>query len=43
MATMKVSEKYEMTKADKEHECKMIFRTNDVAGHPGVQKVMGPA
>jgi sulfate adenylyltransferase len=41
MATMKVAEKYEMTKADKEHECKMIFRTNDVAGHPGVQKVMG--
>ena len=41
MATMKVAEKYEMTKSDKEHECKMIFRTNDVAGHPGVQKVMG--
>jgi sulfate adenylyltransferase len=41
MATMKVTEKYAMSKSDKEHECKMIFRTNDVAGHPGVQKVMG--
>ena len=40
MATMKVTEKYAMTKADKEHECKQIFRTMDVAGHPGVQKVM---
>jgi sulfate adenylyltransferase len=41
MATMKVTEKYAMSKTDKEHECKMIFRTVDVAGHPGVQKVMG--
>jgi len=40
MATMKVTEKYAMSKADKEHECKQIFRTVDVAGHPGVQKVM---
>ena len=40
MATMKVTEKYAMSKTDKEHECKQIFRTNDVAGHPGVQKVM---
>jgi len=40
MATMKVAEKYAMSKADKEHECKQIFRTVDVAGHPGVQKVM---
>jgi len=41
MATMKVAEKYAMSKSDKEHECTKIFRTNDVAGHPGVQKVMG--
>ncbi len=40
MATMKVTEKYTMSKADKEHECKQVFRTVDVAGHPGVQKVM---
>jgi sulfate adenylyltransferase len=40
MATMKVTEKYSMSKADKEHECKQILRTVDVAGHPGVQKVM---
>ncbi len=40
MATMKVTEKYMMSKADKEHECKQVFRTVDVAGHPGVQKVM---
>jgi len=31
MATMKVTEKYAMSKADKEHECKQIFRTVDVA------------
>src|SRR5512142_519523 len=37
MATMKVAEKYAMSKADKEHECKQIFRTVDIAGHPGVQ------
>ncbi len=40
MATMKVSEKYLMSTTDKEYECKQVFRTNDVAGHPGVQKVM---
>jgi sulfate adenylyltransferase len=39
MATMKISEKYVMTKADKEHECKQIFRTTDME-HPGVKKVM---
>jgi sulfate adenylyltransferase len=39
LATMKVTEKYEMTKADKEHECKAIFTTTD-SEHPGVQKVM---
>ncbi|MCE5244058.1 MAG: sulfate adenylyltransferase [Desulfobacteraceae bacterium] len=37
LGTMKVTEKY---KIDKEHECKSVFWTNDVAGHPGVQKVM---
>jgi sulfate adenylyltransferase len=37
MGTMKVAEKY---KIDKEHECKSVFWTNDVAGHPGVQSVM---
>jgi sulfate adenylyltransferase len=37
MGTMKVTEKY---KIDKEHECKSVFWTNDVAGHPGVQSVM---
>src|SRR5512144_2659557 len=36
MATMKVTEKYQMTKADTEHESKQVFRTIDVAGHPGV-------
>jgi sulfate adenylyltransferase len=40
MATMKVAEKYTMSKSDKEHECKQIFRTVDVDGHPGAQKVM---
>ena len=36
MGTMKVTEKYSI---DKEHECKQVFCTTDVA-HPGVQKVM---
>ena len=40
MATMKVAEKYHMTKADKEHECKQVFRTLDMVEHPGVKKVM---
>jgi len=40
MATMKVTEKYHMTKADKEHECKQVFRTTDMVDHPGVKKVM---
>jgi sulfate adenylyltransferase len=40
MATMKVVEKYHMTKADKEHECKQVFRTTDMVDHPGVKKVM---
>ncbi|MGD0222143.1 MAG: sulfate adenylyltransferase [Terriglobia bacterium] len=41
MGTMKVKEKYS---ADKENECKQVFRTTDPA-HPGVQKVLdqGPA
>ncbi len=40
MATMKVTEKYLMSKADKEFECKNVFRTLDMAEHPGVKKVM---
>ncbi len=40
MATMKVTEKYLMTKADKEFECKNVFRTLDMNEHPGVKKVM---
>jgi sulfate adenylyltransferase len=40
MATMKVAEKYTMSKADKEHECKQVFRTLDMVDHPGVKKVM---
>ena len=36
LGTMRVTEKY---KADKEYECKQVFRTLDTA-HPGVQKVM---
>ncbi len=39
MATMKVVEKYEMTKADKSWECTQVFTTDDIAGHPGVEKV----
>jgi sulfate adenylyltransferase len=38
LGTMKVTEKYTI---DKEYECKQVFWTNDVAGHPGVQSVMG--
>ena len=37
LGTMKVTEKYSI---DKEFECKSVFWTNDVAGHPGVQSVM---
>jgi sulfate adenylyltransferase len=40
IATMKVTEKYLMSKADKEFECKNVFRTLDMAEHPGVKKVM---
>ncbi len=40
IATMKVTEKYAMSKADKEFECKNVFRTLDMAEHPGVKKVM---
>jgi sulfate adenylyltransferase len=40
MATMKVAEKYVMSKADKEFECKQVFRTLDLVDHPGVKKVM---
>lgn len=36
IATMKVTSKYHI---DKQHECKQVFRTTDLA-HPGVQKVM---
>lgn len=39
MATMKVVEKYEMTEADKSWECEKVFTTDDIAGHPGVEKV----
>ncbi|MDP2798767.1 MAG: sulfate adenylyltransferase, partial [Deltaproteobacteria bacterium] len=39
MATMNVVEKYEMTEADKTWECMQIFTTDDIAGHPGVEKV----
>lgn len=36
MATMKVTEKYEI---DKPHECQMVYKTTDLA-HPGVKLVM---
>jgi sulfate adenylyltransferase len=39
MGTMKVTEKYEMTQADKEFECQHVFTTTD-SEHPGVAKVM---
>jgi sulfate adenylyltransferase len=39
MGTMKVTEKY---KIDKVHECKQVFRTDDME-HPGVRMVMGQA
>jgi len=37
VGTMKVTEQYSI---DKMHECKKIFWTDDVKGHPGVAKVM---
>jgi sulfate adenylyltransferase len=37
MGSMTITEKYEY---DKVHECKQVFRTDDMEGHPGVQKVM---
>ena len=52
-ATMKVSEKYEMTEADKKWECEKVFKGNGeesaddkfweiaLKDHPGVQMVMG--
>ena len=40
MATMKVKEKY---KIDKEFECKQVYRTTDMADHPGVKMVMNQA
>ena len=40
MAVMEVSEKYELSKEDKEFECQHVFRTTDME-HPGVQSVMG--
>jgi len=39
MGSMVVKEKYEMTKKDKEFECKHVFKTTDME-HPGVAKVM---
>jgi sulfate adenylyltransferase len=39
MGTMKVTEKYEMSKADKDFECSHVFTTTDKE-HPGVAKVM---
>jgi sulfate adenylyltransferase len=39
MGTMKVTEKYEMTKEDKEFECQHVFGTTDTE-HPGVNQVM---
>ena len=36
LATMKVTEKYSI---DKAHECKTVFKTNDIE-HPGVKMVM---
>jgi sulfate adenylyltransferase len=39
IATMKISEMYEMGKEDKVYECKHIFTTEDTE-HPGVAKVM---
>jgi sulfate adenylyltransferase len=39
MGTMKVTEKYEMTQADKEFECEKVFGTTDTE-HPGVAQVM---
>jgi sulfate adenylyltransferase len=39
MGTMKVTDKYEMTTADKEFECQHVFTTTDTE-HPGVHKVM---
>ncbi|MEO5335941.1 MAG: sulfate adenylyltransferase [Magnetospirillum sp. WYHS-4] len=40
MGVMTVTEKYELSDADKKFECEHVFRTADMA-HPGVQKVMG--
>ena len=40
MGVMTVTEKYELSDADKKFECENVFRTADMA-HPGVQKVMG--
>jgi sulfate adenylyltransferase len=39
MGTMKVTDKYEMSQADKEFECQHVFTTTDTE-HPGVAKVM---
>ena len=52
MATMKVTEKFEMTQADKEYECEKVFMGEGTPtaeefwkiakdDHPGVQMVMG--
>ncbi|ABW66812.1 sulfate adenylyltransferase [Desulfosudis oleivorans] len=52
MATMKVTEKYEMTEADKKYECEKVFMGEGTPtaddfwkiakdDHPGVQMVMG--
>ena len=42
MGMLEVSEKYALSKEDKEFECQHIFRTTDPK-HPGVEKVMGQA
>jgi sulfate adenylyltransferase len=39
MGSMKVTDKYELTREDKEFECKHVFTTVDME-HPGVAKVM---
>ena len=39
MGTLKVTEKYDMSEADKEFECQHVFTTTDKE-HPGVEKVM---
>ncbi|MDA8175119.1 MAG: sulfate adenylyltransferase [Nitrospiraceae bacterium] len=42
MATMKITEKYELSAKDKEFECQSIYKTTDME-HPGVAMVMKQA